>query len=261
MPSNQNLAGAEGQTRQANAKDNKLFVVVTVSVLLTATIVGSAVYFWQKSVNDEVISSLEQKVASLEEQISTMENVATQPSKRSISPPPSIAKSTANWKTYNSENLGFTFRYPPSVIKIKTGDVNRLGPAVSLVTESKYSQVQEENVDITPIVIYVGNVNSVRQDYYYGGYKWTKAIIDSLSSLNVNETKQGAKENITKKGSIIIDGVQASKFIVNPNEGEAYVGVALIRGDSSYLFVYFPSKSNITETTFSQILSTFKFTN
>ncbi len=69
---NQSLTGPKVQPQQAGP-NQKLFVAVAISVLLTAILIGSAVYFWQKSVKEKTISSLEQKIALLEKQVSTMQ--------------------------------------------------------------------------------------------------------------------------------------------------------------------------------------------
>lgn len=98
--SNQSPMETETQPRQISSNKSRLFVVVTISVLLTAMIAGSAVYFWQKSANEKAINSLEQKISSLEEQISTTRNVK----------PPLTTDPISNWKKYNGSF--YEFKYP-----------------------------------------------------------------------------------------------------------------------------------------------------
>jgi len=77
---NQNPTRSEVQPQQTGS-NQKLFVAVVISVLLTVITSSTAVYFWQKSLNKEKISSMEQKISSLEKQVSTMrkEEVVPQP--------------------------------------------------------------------------------------------------------------------------------------------------------------------------------------
>lgn len=56
--------------QQLNQNKNKLLLTVVFSVLLTAVVVGSVVYMWQKSANEKVVQNLEQKISVLEQQIS-----------------------------------------------------------------------------------------------------------------------------------------------------------------------------------------------
>lgn len=55
---------------QLNQNKNKLLLTVVFSVLLTAVVVGSVIYMWQKSANEKVVQNLEQKISVLEQQVS-----------------------------------------------------------------------------------------------------------------------------------------------------------------------------------------------
>ncbi|PJE68921.1 hypothetical protein COU96_02590 [Candidatus Shapirobacteria bacterium CG10_big_fil_rev_8_21_14_0_10_38_14] len=70
-PPNQNLTETAVQ-RQTSSNNSRLLVTVVISILLTASVAGSIVYFWQKSASEKTIDNLEQKISSLEEQISEM---------------------------------------------------------------------------------------------------------------------------------------------------------------------------------------------
>ena len=110
---------------KVSQNSNKLFVALIASILLTGIITGSVVYSWQKSANEEKISSMEQKIASLEKTISTIDKTKVTPQPTSIpelSPTP-ITEPTANLKTYSNEKYQFSFNYPQSwVIEQKDGD-------------------------------------------------------------------------------------------------------------------------------------------
>jgi len=113
--SNRSLKETEVQPQQVSPENSRAFLVVIVSVILTAVVAGSAVYFWQKSSNEKVIDNLEQKISFLEEQASTIKKVEISPQPTSLpmlSPTPTTDP-TAKWKTYSSGNI--SFRYPPNL--------------------------------------------------------------------------------------------------------------------------------------------------
>lgn len=104
---NQSLMETQVQPKQASSNNNRLFVAVIIGILLTAIIAGSGVYFWQKSANEETISSMEQKIASLEEQISAMERMR----KKEVPPQPTTSPA-AGWKEYRSTKQKYSVSYP-----------------------------------------------------------------------------------------------------------------------------------------------------
>jgi len=114
---NQNPTGSEPQLQRAGS-NQKLFVAIVISVLLTAMLTGFAVYFWQKYANDKAVSSLEQKIAFLERQKSKMkdETIIVHPTASPTLLPTPTTDPTANWSTYSSDKYGFKFRYPPSLL-------------------------------------------------------------------------------------------------------------------------------------------------
>jgi len=59
---------------QLNQNKNNLLKTVIPSVLATAVIVGLGVYLWQKSTNEKVVQTLEQKISALEQQVSIKDN-------------------------------------------------------------------------------------------------------------------------------------------------------------------------------------------
>lgn len=98
--------------QQPKSGNNKLFVVVAASILLTATVVGFAVYFWQKTVNEETISTLEQKVSSLEKQISEERPMVEEDTGQAS---PTLTQTpTDQMIIYKDPNSRYTFRYPSS---------------------------------------------------------------------------------------------------------------------------------------------------
>lgn len=127
IPTDQNSMENEVLTQQGGTNNSRLFLVVAMSVLLTAVLAGSAVYFWQKSANEKTISRLEQKISSLEEQVSTMEEVKIPP-QPTLSPAPSptpITDQTADWKVHSSSHFGFSMKYPVDLaLDVDTSEEN-----------------------------------------------------------------------------------------------------------------------------------------
>lgn len=103
--SSANLNLTETTTQQQVGSNNsRLLATVVIGLSLTAVVSGSAVYYWQKSTNEEAINNLKQKISSLEEQISTMRQLEATPS--------SVANQTENWTTYTSSQYYYSIRYP-----------------------------------------------------------------------------------------------------------------------------------------------------
>lgn len=120
--STQNQMATEAKP-QVNSKDNNLLVAIIISVLLTAMVVGSAVYLWQRSVNEKAKNNLKQKISSLEEQVSKVDKIETTPlpnSSPELTPTPAT-NPTANWKTYTDTETSATFSYPQDWTVSKQG--------------------------------------------------------------------------------------------------------------------------------------------
>ncbi|PJC56182.1 hypothetical protein CO026_01740 [Candidatus Kaiserbacteria bacterium CG_4_9_14_0_2_um_filter_41_32] len=115
---------------QQVSPDKKLLLVVIVSILLTALIVGVGVYFWQKSVKNTAIKNLEQKVSSLEQQLPIIENEQTV-----IQPTPinqqDLQTIPTGIKTFAISEVGIKVSFPNNYSLIKSTEQNRRGSFVS----------------------------------------------------------------------------------------------------------------------------------
>lgn len=160
----QNSMVNEGPSQQAVSNNSRLFLVVAISVLLAAVLAGSAVYFWQKSVNKETVNALEQKISSLEEQVSGMKEVKipTQPT----------TESAVNLKTYTNEKYGFGIKYSPEL-------------------ELNIKEQQRENSSAI-VSLYITNDNNLNLFYD----KPENSIKDIYFSLTIEMFKDMDKEKI-----------------------------------------------------------------
>jgi len=110
---------------QVKQNNSRLFVVIVISVLLTAVTTGSVVYFWQKSTNEEAVGSLEQKITSLEEQISTIDKTKVTPQQDSSPVPSSTSTTTRDYlNTYSFSDFNLSFDYPEETLLEKVDRID-----------------------------------------------------------------------------------------------------------------------------------------
>jgi len=121
----------EIQPQQPNSlpsdNKNKMTVIVAVSVLVTAIIIGSGIYFWQKTASEKIVNRLEQKISSLEQEISTIKNLQNTPP-----PTPQVQETpTAGTKSFTIPEVGIKASFPNSYSLLKNNEQNRRGSFVS----------------------------------------------------------------------------------------------------------------------------------
>ena len=108
---------------------NPIVLIVIVSVLLTTIIVGSGIYFWQKTANEKNVNSLEQKISSLEQEILTIKNLQNTPTP---TPTPQIQETPiAGTKSFTIPEVGIKASFPNSNTLSKNNEPNRRGSFVS----------------------------------------------------------------------------------------------------------------------------------
>ncbi|EKD57475.1 MAG: hypothetical protein ACD_57C00277G0001 [uncultured bacterium] len=235
---NQSLSGSELQPLQT-ASNSKFFVPVVISILLSAMVTGSAVYFWQKSTNEKVINSLEQKIVSLQEQISTIEKDKgrVQPT---LFPGSSLTPAIdpiANLKTYTSSL--FSFKYPNNWI---------ISPQKVLADYPEYQLyiIDDNDKFIGSIVVgkkgYKFKIDSsIPEDPSLEKYmKWNRYIRDDLPNQSCVEVTYG-----------IFSGFQCS---LNPYGKESFNFIS----KTNQRFVEVGGEEVLNQE-FIKILSTFKF--
>lgn len=236
LSSNQNLIETENQ-QQISSSNTKLFVIVAVSVLLTAIIVGPAVYSWQKLTSEKTISSLEQKISSLEEQISIMKKAEIAPEPTSVPPvlsPTSTTDSEEVWKSYSNKKYNFSIRYPKGWKYLEV-------PTSTYQTETDQLWIDDTDFpppqtgarsDITFIFTRTDPASNW-QPQYFDNFKSEDYALGSLPATKITGVnKEGLNEEL----------------VVIAKIGEAYIQVLSNHSPASLQY-------------FDQILSTFKLLN
>ena len=89
------------KTQQSN---NKLIPAIVTGVMITALVVGSGVFVYEKNQNDTVQADMQAQIDTLKLQVATKTMVSALPSP--------TANPTANWKTYTLAEAKISFSYP-----------------------------------------------------------------------------------------------------------------------------------------------------
>lgn len=259
----QNQITAEIQSQQNNPDSNKLFIAIIISVLTTAIITGSVVYFWQKSAKERIVNDLEQKIASLRERTSMLPRVepsprpskslALSPTLTYIIPVASLTPTTtpsASWKMYTNTKYGYSINYPSEYrigscrvcFDLSTADFITLDPP------------QKDG--------YGGIMISHLRDRKSG--ESLEEYLEDISGVDANPVVQGSKNRFK------LNGYEAL-VTVTKNYGYENKNVFVTNGGSVIHFrfsgVTSPSNKGISLADyknldiFNKILSTFRFSN
>ncbi len=237
---NHTSMSTQAQPQQASPANSRPLIFIVISVLLTAMIIGPAVYFWQKSASEKAISSLEQKITSLEKQISMINETKSNPqlSPTLESSPTPTNESSANLKTYSNGKYKFSFSYPQNW---KINDVYQDPDAPIFLSNIANGHT---------ISIHVYRVTGFGYCYKYGEQK---------------EIFVGTKVATTA------DGVGPSEMCDKPeeftNRGNTFVLIPLedkpegLPANQILISYDYPLDDiNLAKSNLEQILSTFKFT-
>lgn len=239
---------AETKPQQNGSSNNKLFVIVAASVILTAVVAGLAVYFWQKTTNEEAINSLEQKVSYLEEQISIMKNVeiAPQPTSLPALSPTSITDPIASWKTYKSNTYGFSFKYPENLYIRNDSRDDFIGFLLN----------QNENQSQKLVVQVINNPSNLSIQNYLEN---NKPISDDRINLDYTETEINNYEGLILRYEVpclgICKDVRVGKYLTKYLKGDKFIVGFSVQATNQ------AGNTLEDEQWLDQILSTFKFAN
>ncbi|MCB9806133.1 hypothetical protein H6775_03160 [Candidatus Nomurabacteria bacterium] len=97
---------------------SKTIITIVPFILITALVVGGAVYAWQKTSLNKTEQSLQTEITTLQNQIKELQDamkqeqsVATreEEDKKQTSP---VSVTPGNWKTYSDEEFGYSVDYP-----------------------------------------------------------------------------------------------------------------------------------------------------
>lgn len=175
---------------------------------------------------------------------------------------------TADWKTYTNNKYNFSIQYP---IDFKTNEITSQYDDTFSVDITNQQMEREQGVDDDKMVIsvIVGRKDFKRTDFYYGGYEWTRSVLELLSNVQNGVNEDHKYDTITKLESINVVGFTGAKYKAIPKQGTATEGfstlnVALMKGDKTFLISGHTGNDILIfntpySKTFNQILSTFKF--
>lgn len=211
--------------KQLNSS-KKLCIAVLISILLTSLFVGSSVYFWQKSVNEEMVDSLEQKIASLE-----------------------TANSIADWETYANKAKGYSAKYPQNTYMRDVCPDEEL----TLANRENYSG-------------YGGNKNEepgpTKKETCVRDFRYSLEIITHADAVYL-EVPESNSEYAISEENIMLSGISGTKYTAtwiaeDRSPAPLWYSKVLVEHNNKTYEIYFSDKEN--ELLFDQILSTFEFT-
>lgn len=165
-----------------------------------------------------------------------------------------------NWETYTNQKFNFSIQYPND---FKTSEMTSQYNDTFGIEITNQRTEREYGVDADTMTIYVivGGSDFKITGFYYGGYKWTKSIIESLSDAQNGVSKDHAYDMITKLESINVNGLTGIKYKAIPKqgtdtEGFSTLNVALIKGEQTFLISgHTGDDTLIFETPYSEIFS------
>lgn len=191
-------------------KSSKNIWTTVIAVIVTALIIGSGVYAWQRSNFKNTEQGLQQQISVLQNQISQIEQTQTNPNQQDNQPiteqeeniptvttnneqnepAPQPLDPTANWKTCKNNISGYEFKYP-----------NNWNSPDKCQTIWKGDGFNKDNVQIVKVVYGVNadgspsDRNSYLTRFADGGYTKT-TIPNGQGYYYINETKGGPSPTI-----------------------------------------------------------------
>lgn len=153
-----------------------------------------------------------------------------------IKPSPT-SDETVNWKTYTNSMYGFAFQYPPNLMPNEDRSMSKDKPLVDFYDESGSAPHLEWNLYVDKKAIDI-------------------ILSDILKKQNSNDPTQ-YKYQVIGQESFVIDDQHRGYAIKTKGQGkENYIIIIPINSSATVIF----QSLGFDASTFSQILSTFKFT-
>jgi hypothetical protein len=175
---------------------------------------------------------------------------------------------TADWKTYTNQKYKFSVKYPQefqvSEFPGQYDDTFSIN-----ITNQQAQRETETYLEEMEISVIVGNQNFKRKDFYYGGYEWTKSVVDTLQNVSNGASENHKYDVMVKIEDIDINGFTGVKYKTFPRpeietEGRSMINVALIKNGATFFINGYAGNDSLVfskpfSELFDQILSTFKF--
>lgn len=179
------------------------------------------------------------------------------------------SNSVTDWKTYTNQKYNFSIQYPND---FKTNEItSQFDDTFVGITNQQTERERGVDDDKMAISIITGGKDFKRTDFYYGGYEWTKSILESLSNVQNGVNKDHKYDTITKLGDINVAGFTGVKYKAIPKQGTATEGfstinVALMKGDKTFLISGYTGNDILIfnkpyAEIFDQVVNTFKSQN
>lgn len=223
------------------------FLKITLSVLLTAVVVGGGVWYFIDKKADEEKKQLNQRISDLEKQNTESQVTNENPEG------PAANQQAISWKTYKNGKYGFNLQYPSTWTITENAGSNYDKSVVSLASPETVSAFNAANgqegiySDDISVYYYISVADEAEnKENNYGA-----RTIDQLITTN---------KAIEKIGSVTLGGL-ASTEVYWGGLGKYYT---ILTMKDDHLFKTFFSnvsdKAKLTETE-KKILSSFQFTN
>jgi len=155
-----------------------------------------------------------------------------------IIPTISTTQNSAELKTYTNKTYLFTIQYPRD---FKTEEfMHEYDNIFELEISNKQTQGTTTPISNSmSINVNPGDKNSKRTDFYYGGYEWTKSVIELLSNTPNGTMKSHKYENVTKISDININGYIGVKYRAIPiqgtnTEGFSTMDIAIMKENKTF---------------------------
>jgi len=163
----------------------KKFLIVLITVIVTAGLVGGGVYYMMKKKSDSDTKSLNDRISALETQLNTASTKeAVSPATADTAP---TVDPTEGWKTLNITSRGVSFKYPSSIGTPKTEDytASSEGPTVDI---DSYEVTFEGNS-----ALQIANARVVRFSDYAKDAQF-KAKADAIKQIYTSKSATGGKK-------------------------------------------------------------------
>jgi len=246
-------------TQISEASKQKSWLVIGLAILVLLLLGTTSFFAYQNS-------QLKQQI--LQKPPTPLPKVTKQP--EIPSPTPNI-DSTTNWKRYNNSKYGFAFKYPDEFYLKEWPQADGTF-SLTVSDQEDYDSPSSLKDKKIAISIFVGGGDFERSDFYYGGYQWTKDILDDLLSAPIGAEKEHKFDLNTKLSNIEKPAYTGITYKSIPKESVPTSGTPLLNAalskNSTTILISARAGGNSElvfskpySDTFNQVLSTFEFLN